>query len=769
MGNGTLTSPYQCPELELKAARLMKRQTRFTYTRFLGVVTLAVLLLQGARAQEVITDPVLEFGYGRLDGFAVCPDGEHFFACTAGSFTSRTFLFDLTNSERGRLIDFEMPPAEDGGGGAWSMAVSPDGGLLASIVWKRGDFPFALIAIHDLASQELIQTIDTGITGCTVLTFSPDSERILFAGHGERSVYLFDVESGQVVREFEHPGTVGSAAISPDGNQVLIGGRRDNSVAYLWDVSTGEAVQGYPFLQAGVAVAFSPDGEELLMGNDSVYVYESASGQLSRKLHFPVPDGECASVSVSSDGSMILASVAVDGQGDVTGLWDAESAQLLGTFEGTLGAFVLNGQAMLTQVNTSNEEHGLRLYDVESGQVVRSWQEFLPEVYDLSFSADGTLLMATVGGNSCGIWDVNSGELIRRLKHPGGGDGWASLSADTTQVVMAGGVFADGLRMDVNVYDLASGECLRTFQPEIDPWVAGMANAVAFSSDFTMMGIGTSPFDESTQEVSGLLAVCDLSTGSLHRSFVVEADPALLTIGVCPVTFSPDGRYVAAGIDLYPVDPPRHRIDMWDIQTGTLVHRFETTDSIGVNNLSFSADGSRLLSASGCCDDERYAFLWDTSSGQLLRRFHTPADGAALSPDGATVITETETAFELWDAETGHLSTTLLRNPAVPFDSRGSAGPIAFSPNGRSVATFSAWGTPLLWNLVPEIRLNGSRGPSDTFVLTWQDPADGSPYILQQRTDLSTPDWTEVTVSTPGRHEVASPSEQTMFYRLHSP
>ena len=73
-----------------------------------------------------------------------------------------------------------------------------------------------------------------------------------------------------------------------------------------------------------------------------------------------------------------------------------------------------------------------------------------------------------------------------------------------------------------------------------------------------------------------------------------------------------------------------------------------------------------------------------------------------------------------------------------------------------------------MWELVPAPELTIAKGAEGHLVLTWQHPTSGSPFTLQQSGDLSAGDWADVTVTTPGRHEVAEP-EGTVFYRLREP
>jgi hypothetical protein len=73
-----------------------------------------------------------------------------------------------------------------------------------------------------------------------------------------------------------------------------------------------------------------------------------------------------------------------------------------------------------------------------------------------------------------------------------------------------------------------------------------------------------------------------------------------------------------------------------------------------------------------------------------------------------------------------------------------------------------------MWELVPAPEPTIAKGAEGHLVLTWQNPTSGSPLALQQCGVLSTGDWTDLTVTEPGRHEITAPAG-TMFYRLREP
>jgi WD40 repeat protein/serine/threonine protein kinase len=145
----------------------------------------------------------------------------------------------------------------------------------------------------------------------------------------------------------------------------------------------------------------------------------------------------------------------------------------------------------------------------------------------------------------------------------------------------------------------------------------------------------------------------------------------------------------------------RQRIELWDLQSESLVARFTfSSPASEVVSLAFSPDGN-LLAAGGSSGDVE---VWDVKSTQELIKWDAHASwlsALAFSPDNNTLATGGgDQLIHLWSVQSFTLARTASNAPMRLATLRGHHDQItavAFSPDSRFLFSGSADTTAKLW------------------------------------------------------------------------
>jgi WD40 repeat protein len=129
-------------------------------------------------------------------------------------------------------------------------------------------------------------------------------------------------------------------------------------------------------------------------------------------------------------------------------------------------------------------------------------------------------------------------------------------------------------------------------------------------------------------------------------------------------------------------------VKTYDPQTLRLVHAFRNKPAVSYTSLSLSRDGSVI--AAGSADGRTDAWSPD-GSGLHARSSEHPVAAVAVAPNGKLVAsTDVRGTVQVWDPRSGVLRWSRVR--------KGEAHDVAFSPNGRTLATAGASGS-VLWSV----------------------------------------------------------------------
>ena len=158
------------------------------------------------------------------------------------------------------------------GPAVWSVAFQPAGG---AILAAAGDD--RTVRLWRISDGSLVRTLTGPRQPVVSMAWAPDGQT-LAAGATDGVVRLWHVSDGSLLRTLAGPaGTVYSLAFAPDGQTLVTGGA--DSMVRTWRVADGSLIRTFEGHTAKVnSVAFAPDGSQIVSGSDDVAVRTWAPG-----------------------------------------------------------------------------------------------------------------------------------------------------------------------------------------------------------------------------------------------------------------------------------------------------------------------------------------------------------------------------------------------------------------------------------------------------------------------------------------------------------
>jgi len=508
----------------------------------------------------------------------------------------------------------------------------------------------------ELATARGLQKLDLGSRTISQVEI-PDGgggDLIAFASDFGSTVRMWSFKArGQIAQYKGSSRVVRDFALSADGRFLALPFREK---VQILEVASGQEVGSLVGPKANVvSIEFSPDGSRIVTrpADRTLRLWDAQSKQEIKKVE---------NVSVVADTfafSPDLAQVVLfsrRGGGNYLVIWNLISGEVKKSYvedENTIHAVAFSRGGKMLAMGSPRRTS---LFDAATLGSIGELKGEASPVNALAYSADQKWFATGSGDGIVHLWDAKLGKEVTQLqKHTQaitslafalGGNRLASASADGTAVIW-------NIETEKVEHVLAEGRA------EI--------NSVAFSLDGHLAITGGN---------DKIARVWDVQTGKIKKAF----DP--MFSAVLAVGFSRDGKVAVA--------TSNDGDYVWEVETGRRVGVLEGHSS-GIGSAAFSSDSLLVLTVS-----DGVARLWNRATSKVVKRF-TYGEGivsAVLSANGRQLLTAgdfTDHEARLWDVGTGKELTVFSGHT-------DRIRALAFSPDGKTIATAGDDGTARTWN-----------------------------------------------------------------------
>lgn len=317
-------------------------------------------------------------------------------------------------------------------------------------------------------------------------------------------------------------------------------------------------------------------------------------------------------------------------------------------------------------IATTHDNGEVCVWQVDSGQQIAAFREFLSLSMSVVFSPDGETLIISNQDRIIKLLHISS-RTVRGELHGHTGGVWRVAISASGRLLASGGE-----DLTIKIWDMQTHLCLKTLFVH-----TGWLGAITFSPNAQTSSTGDLLV---SGDSNGVIWLWDVESEQTLRTFEGHKQ------GILALAFSPDGETIASSsIDC--------TIRLWDVSSGQEIAAWLGHNHSTAWTLAFSPDGQTLASGS----EDKTIKLWDIKTKLCYRTLlgHTGAvQSIAFSPSGLTLVSGTlNQSIRLWDVQTGQCFRTWQGYSRVVVC-------VVFHPSGRMLASSHGDKTLRLWDVM---------------------------------------------------------------------
>jgi WD40 repeat protein len=603
---------------------------------------------------------------------------------------------------------------------------SPDGSYIATACC--GGF----IKLWRSDAGKLLRTFIGHTKAVLYVDFHPDGSRIVSASR-DGTMKIWDVETAKLICSIEsyreeEPNLYENARYSKNGKQIIT---LVNNIIAVWDaenyVLVREIIGASDTDWTGIRIAGSShDGNTILsVSSDNIIkIWDVYTGELLNEIDFFANEESYVpliTAKYSPDDKFIL----------TTTLGGAE----VGILDSSIGEMVevlrCNDHISYDALYSQDGKHiittdldGVNIWDGKSFDYIRSFKaniSYSPR-HSTIVSPDGQNILCITAENCIGIWDFNSGKLVRSF---GGEDGRYGVryTPDGTHVLFTSsthksikvydsrfytllyeinGAFADSSYFDIspngdficsvftdviNIYTYPKGRFIRGIN------APNVSRAVYSPNGKFILSTASNNY-----HCDPYITIWDSNSGELVRVINGELNhEAGSADRTKSANFSPNGKYIVSSSyksyhseDLSKWESCIYQLNVWDIDSGNLVRTIEESDYKSsyrpIYRPIYSPNGKYIASVyeTNHYDDERglqTIKIWNSETGEIARILDEPEDvwfcfDIRFSADGKYLFSHyhnrggdgSNYSIVMWNIETGECANRIEGRKIQAFD-----------------------------------------------------------------------------------------------------